>query len=194
MKIESYIYPKSSFLSMEKDMGLIVDHILKNENLKKLLFYDTKDCLKKPKLTDDQSLQLFGKNIKIIPKIYADESILNYMIITFDNFSTNDFNPEFRDNTVSFEIICHLSQWELEDFALRPYRIAAELDSMFNEKHLTGIGVLNFIGASQVLLSDEFAGIVLMYQAVHGEEDKEDIPNPERNKQFIENFNQIFND
>jgi hypothetical protein len=36
----------------------------------------------------------------------------------------------------------------MKDFELRPYKIAAELDYMFNGKHLTGIGKLEFLGAS----------------------------------------------
>ena len=39
MKKEIYTYPKSSFLSTEKDMGIIVDMIMKNERLKKMLYY-----------------------------------------------------------------------------------------------------------------------------------------------------------
>jgi hypothetical protein len=106
MKIESYKYPKSSFLAMDKDMSIIVDYFLKNERLKKLLFYTTKDCLKKPNLTDDESLELFGKNIKIVPKLYVDGSVLTYVIISFDNFTPSG-NPEFRDSIVEFDIICH---------------------------------------------------------------------------------------
>jgi hypothetical protein len=53
MKIEKYTYPKSSFLSTEKDMNIIVDMIVKNNRLKKMLYYTTKDCLQKPNLTDD---------------------------------------------------------------------------------------------------------------------------------------------
>ena len=45
MKIETYKFPHSSFLAMEKDMSIIIDYILKNERLKKLLFYTTADCL-----------------------------------------------------------------------------------------------------------------------------------------------------
>jgi hypothetical protein len=45
MKKEIYSYPRSSFLSIEKDLDLIVTKILKNENLKKLLYYTSKDCL-----------------------------------------------------------------------------------------------------------------------------------------------------
>jgi hypothetical protein len=74
---------------------------------------------------------------------------------------------------------------------LRPYRIAAEIDSMFSEKRLTGIGKLHFMGASQIILNDEFAGLTLMYQAVHGEEDKKGTPNPMDEEQFVNDFNEL---
>ena len=89
---------------------------------------------------------MFKNNIKIVPKLYIDGSVLNYILINFDNFTPSE-NPEFRDNTIEFDIICHFDQWKLKDFQLRPYRIAAELDSMLDKKHLTGIGQINFIGA-----------------------------------------------
>lgn len=193
MKKMTYTYPKSSFLSTEKDMSLIVDMMMKNDSLKKMLRYTTKDCMSKPKLTEDETLELFGKNIKIVPKLYVDNSVLNYIIVHFDNFTPNASNPEFRDNIVEFDIICHFDQWHMKDFQLRPYKIAAEIDSMFNDKHLTGIGTLQFLGASHITLTDEFAGLCLMYSAVHGEEDKKNMPNPADEEQFLENFNNMFN-
>lgn len=193
MKIESYNFPKSSFLSMEKDMDLIVNMIMKNNRLKKMLYYTTKDCMSKPDLTEDQSLELFGKNIKIVPKLYVDGSVLNYIIVSFDNFTENNTNPEFRDNIIEFDIICHFDQWHLKDFELRPYKIAAELDYMFNEKRLTGIGRLEFLGANQMILTDEYAGLCLMYRAVHGEEDRKGMLNADDEQAFIENFNTMFN-
>ena len=194
MKKEVYSYPKSSFLSMEKDMNIIVNMILKNERLKKLLYYTTKDCLLKPNLTEDQSLELFGKNIKLVPKLTVDGSVLAYIIINFNQFSPNANNSEFRDNIIEFDIICHFDQWQLKDFELRPMKIAAELDSMFNDRHLTGIGKTEFIGANQILLTDEFAGICLLYRAVHGDEDKKKMPNPNNEQAFVENFDNMFNE
>jgi len=82
---------------------------------------------------------LFNKNIKIVPKLYVDNEVLNYIWIKFDNFFESS-NPEFRDNTIEFDIVCHFDQWQMEDFNLRPYRIAAELDSMLDKQKLTGIG------------------------------------------------------
>ena len=192
MKKETYKYPHSSFLSVEKDMSIVVDYLFKNNKLKKLLYYTTKDCLTQPNLTDDETLSMFGKQIKMIPKLQVDGEVLNYIIVSFDNFTPNE-NTEFRDNIIEFYIICHFDQWQMNDFQLRPYRIAAELDTMFNNKHLTGIGTLKFLGANQMILTDEFAGLCLMYSATHGEEDKKHTLNPKDEEQLIQNFDEIFN-
>ena len=174
MKIDRTKALKSSFLSIEKDMGLIMQEMLKNERLKKLLFYTSADALEpdKARLTPEESLSLIGTSLKNIPKIYIDNEVLNYVIINFDNFTPNPTNPEFRDNIIEFDILCHFKQWQLKDFKLRPYRIAAEIDSMFDGKHLTGIGKLEFLGGTLIAQNDEFGGVALLYRAVHGEEDK----------------------
>ena len=182
MKIERFFPPKSSFLSIEKDLGIIIDQIMQNDRLKRLLYYTSKDALTRPNLTTDQSLEMFGKNIKIVPKLYVDNEVLNYVVINFDNFTPNVKNTEYRDNIIEFDIVCHFDQWHMGDFMLRPYRIAAEIDSTFDRKHLTGIGTLNFLGANEIILNDELGGLCLMYEAIHGEEDKKNMPTPEREK------------
>lgn len=192
MKINGYELPKSAFLSVNKDMGQLVDLFLKNERLKKLLYYTSKDCLQRPPLTQEESVGLIGKNIKNVPKLVIDKSVLNYIIINFDNFTLSG-NPEFRDCIVEFDIICHFDQWQMPDFDLRPYRIAAEIDGMVNEKRFSGLGKLEFVGASQIVLTDEFAGLCLMYTAVHGTDDEQNAPNPQQDLDIINNFNQIFN-
>lgn len=194
MKIVNYDFPHSSFLSVEKDMEIITNKMLQNERLKRLLYYTTNNALDLPPIGEEASLELFGKQIKNVPKLYIDKSVLNYIIISFDNFTTNAENQEFRDNIISFDIICHFDQWQLKGFQLRPYKIAAEIDSMFDKKHLTGIGKLEFLGANQLILNDEFAGLSVMYQAIHGEEDKKNLPNPIENDQFIEEFDETWND
>ena len=193
MKIVNYEFPHSSFLSVEKDMEIITNKFFKNDRLKKLLYYTTKNALDEKNIGEEETYALFGKNIKIVPKLQIDKEVLNYIIIGFDNFTPNGENPEFRDNIISFDIICHFDQWQLNGFQLRPYKIAAEIDSMFNNKHLTGIGTLQFLGANQLIINDEFAGISLMYQAIHGEEDKKNMPNPIEQDKFEKEFNAMWN-
>ena len=195
MKIESYSFPKSSFLAIDKDMELLVNHFLKNDRLLKLLYYDTPNALSQPQVPQDKALAMFGKQIKIVPKLKVDQPEFCYIIISFDNFTPNMTNPEFRDNIVSFDIVCHFDQWNLGDFALRPYKIAAEIDSMFNKKRLTGIGTVDFIGANQIVLSDEFAGLTLMYQTIHGYrgEDSINALNPKEQEDINSNWDKVFN-
>lgn len=192
MIIKNYEIPHSSFMSVDKDLQIITEWMMKNKNLCKILYYTDRNALDRPALTEEQKVSLFGKQIKIVPKLYVDGSVLAYVIISMDNFTRSE-NPEFRDNIISFDIICHFDQWQLKDFQLRPYRIAAEIDSMFDNKRLTGIGELHFIGANQIILNDEFAGLTLMYEAVHGGEDKKKTPNPADQKQFEKDFNELFN-
>lgn len=193
MKLKSYEYPHSSFLSVEKDLDIITSTMMKNERFKKLLYYTTSDALERSNLSNKETAELFSKNIKIVPKLYVDGSVLAYVIINFDNFVPNATNPEFRDNIISFDIICHFDQWDLNDFKLRPYKIAAEIDTMFNNKHLTGIGELQFLGANQIILTDEFAGLSLTYAAIHGEDDKKNMLNPQEQTEYNIDFNKLFN-
>ena len=194
MKKATYQFHKSSFISIEKDMGTIVDMMLKNNRLKKLLYYNLENCLFQENLTEDQSLELIEDGyIRMVPKLYVDKDVLNYIIISFDNFTPNMTNPEFRDNIISFDIICHFNQWQMPNFQLRPYKIAAEIDTLFNNRHLSGIGELQFLGANQILINDEFGGISLMYSAVHGEDDKINSPNELDQEDMDFNFDEIFN-
>ena len=188
MRIDKTIFPKSSFLAVEKDTAIIMSEILANDRLKKLLYFNTPDALSLDKLTQEQTLSLVGNHIKILPKIKVDEKMQSYLILKFNTFAPNVRNPEFRDNIIEFDIVCHFDQWNLNDFQQRPIRIAAELDSMFNKKHLTGIGVLQFVSGGPFVLNDEFGGFCLRYKAIHGEEDKTPMPTPEQEAQLMEEY------
>jgi hypothetical protein len=69
MKIQTYKFPESSFLSVEKDYAILMDYILKDERLKKLLYYPYKDALSRSGLTQEQTRELIEKHIKVIPRL-----------------------------------------------------------------------------------------------------------------------------
>ena len=188
MKINNTKEPVSAFLSVEKDAALIMDRIFENKNLQKLLYYNTPDALYRPALTEEQMQELIENNIKFVPKIHVDKLVETYLLVNFDGFQTT-YNPEFRDNIIEFDIICHVDQWMLKDFKLRPFRIAAELDSMLDKKHLTNMGQMEFLSLDSKLVENaEFAGMCLRYRVVHGGEDKYYMPNPRDEANFLENF------
>ena len=144
----------SSFLSCEKDLQLILKKLFLEypehaEALKRLLIIGTKDCLdmsnlKYKEIVDRYSIKdmIDQGYIRRSPKIQIEEheEIKSYIVISFDDFTLNDTNPEFRDCTISFDIICHLDYWDIGNFRLRPLMIAGYIDGILNGSRLSGIG------------------------------------------------------
>ena len=172
MKVGEDFFPKSSFLATDKDLALIINKLLNNQRLCKMLYYTQKDCLNAPDLTMEQKLTMINKQIKIVPKIDIDKDCPNYIIVTLDNFSPNASNSEFRDCTINFDILCHPDHWNLGNFQLRPHKLAGEIDAMLNNQKLTGIGEIHLITGSNLVLNDDLMGMSLIYQTIHGVEDQ----------------------
>lgn len=175
---------KTSFYSCEKDAEIIIQKLFADGNsysaqLKRLLVLNTKDCLdisnqNYNKIIANTSVKdlIEGNYITLVPKIKMKEheEVKSYIILSFDNFVETS-NPEFRDCTVSFDIICHTDYWDLGDYKLRPLKIAGIIDGILNDSKLTGIGELQFLGLNQLILSEELAGYTLTFQATHGSDD-----------------------
>lgn len=172
MKANTYEYPKSSFLGMAKDTALIINKLLSNNDLLKLLYYADRDCLKKSILTPEQKKELFEKKyISCVPEVKIDEDIRTYLRITYDAFTPSVDNSFYRDHIVEVKIICHFDNWDLGNFEQRPYRIAGEIDALLDQQRLTGIGTFQFIGADQDVYDENYGGVTLRYLAVRGHED-----------------------
>ena len=178
MKHNSYEYPKSSLLGMPKDAAIIIDRILSNPNLLRLLVYETRDWQSQPLPNGEQIKELFTSHqISSVPKIKIDSKEKTYIRLTYGTVIRNASNPEYRDNTFGIDIICHYDNWDLGDFELRPYRVAGEIDAMLDKTHFTGIGELEFVSATPYVYNEEFAGVSLTYLAVRGHEDQKNPVN-----------------
>ena len=182
----------SSFLSIEKDIELILTKLffenkIENKQLLRLLVIPMKDCLSnttkeayKAKIADTTLATLVQDGyIKLAPKIPMPEheEVKSYIIISFDNFSMNATNPEFRDCTIHFDIICHTDYWAMDNYQIRPLKIAGYIDGILNNAKLTGIGTLNFVGCKEVVFDEVLSGYTLSYRAIHGSDDS--IPSEE---------------
>ena len=182
----------SSFLSCEKDFEkilrkLFIENRPHSDELKRLLIINTKDCL------DDKTNTAYSEKlksmsmaklredgyIKLEPKISIPEheEVKSYILISFDNFFPNATNPQFRDCTVTFDILCHTDYWDIGNYRLRPLKIAGYIDGILNNTRLSGIGTFQFAGCNELVLDQTFSGYTLMYKAIHGSDDI--IPNKE---------------
>ena len=176
----------SSFLSCEKDIETILKKLFieskpYSDILKRLLVINTKDCLEDNsevvlnKIQQTTLSQLIkDKYIRLSPKIEIEEhdEVKAYLIISSDNYTTNETNPYYRDCTITFDIICYTDYWDIGNYRLRPLKIAGYIDGILNNAKLSGIGTFNFIGCNELILNETLSGYTLSYRAIHGNDDK----------------------
>lgn len=176
----------SSFLSCEKDIEMIlrklfVESMPYSDILKRLLVINTKDCLENKSQTVLEKLKqtslsqlIKDKYIRLSPKIEIEEhdEVKAYLIISSDNYTTNETNPYYRDCTITFDIICYTDYWDIGNYRLRPLKIAGYIDGILNNAKLSGIGTFNFIGCNELILNETLSGYTLSYRAIHGNDDK----------------------
>lgn len=184
---------RSSFLSCEKDTETILQRLFiesrpYSDILKKLLIVNTKDCLTADgakanamqKAIDSKNLKTLidEQYIRLSPKIRLGEheEVKAYVLISFDNFTPNANNPEYRDCTVTFDIVCHTDYWNLDNYQQRPLKIVGYIDGILNETKLSGIGNFHFMGCNQLILNEDLSGYTLMYRAVHDVDGDDKIP------------------
>lgn len=190
MRVDLFKRIDSSFLSCEKDTETILRRLFiesrpYSDILKKLLVINTTDCLTSnnpnyKKKIDSMSIKDLKDNqyIRLSPKLTfgEHEEIKSYILISFDNFTPNESNPEFRDCTVSFDIFCHTDYWDLDNYQLRPLKIAGYIDGILNNTKLSGIGKFHFMTLNQLGLDENLSGYTLMYRAIHSVDGDDKIP------------------
>ena len=154
------------FSVMGENTFLIANKIMQNQNICRLLKYQTKNPFdKNADQPDVDGVDLIHKQILIVPKVFDDSTEkMSYIISVFDDFVVNQINPDFKVSTVRFDIACPYDEWILNERSLRPYLIMEEIDKMFNQSKLKGIGNLEFWRADNLTLSPWIGGYSMRYK------------------------------
>ena len=101
----------------------------------------------------------------IIPKIFDDSTEkTSYVVAMFSGFTTNMLNPDYKLSTVRFDVACPYDEWVLNDKSLRPYLLMQEIDDMFNQAQMAGIGTLQFVRADSLVLTPQIGGYSMLYR------------------------------
>lgn len=152
------------FAVMGDNTFKILNKIVNNQRICRLLKYQVRDPFS-DKYEDVDGVDLLNKQILAVPKVFdASTEKMSYIIAVFDNFVVNQFNPDFKISTVRFDIACPYDEWLLDENSLRPYLIMQEIDNMFNQGKLAGIGNLQFHRADMLTLSPQLGGFSMEYK------------------------------
>lgn len=151
---------------MGENIFQIAKMISRDQTICRLLHYTNKNPLSK-EYPDIKGTDLLHQNILVVPK--PPDSLLtkeNFIVVLFDNFVLDRYNKDFKISTVRFNVICPFDEWLIEEESLRPYLLMQQIDNIFNEKKLSGIGNLKFENAEELIISPQLGGYNMEY-SVH---------------------------
>ena len=153
------------FAVMGENAFNIANKLMQNQKLCRLLKYQVRDPFDKEKYEDVDGITLLNRQIMIMPKIFDDSTEkTSYIVAMFSNFVINALNPDFKLSSIRFDIACPYDEWVLNDKSLRPYLMMQEIDDMFNQAQMAGIGTLQFVRAESIVLTPQIGGYSMLYQ------------------------------
>ena len=153
------------FAVMGQNLFKILNRLSHNQKICRLLKYQDATPLKEDdKHIDVNGVTLLNKQLLYVPKYPEDGIECSYVMAVFNHFSINPINPDFKLTTIRFEIVCPYTEWIIEENNLRPYLIMQEIDDMFNQASLSGLGKLQFLKSEPLTLSPQMGGYTMEYQ------------------------------
>lgn len=140
------------------NMQKIINRLMSNQNLMKLLYYTDKDPLAQPDLTEEQlDKEILEKLIKIVPRVGPKEDAKSMLGMRIVRGTQNSENMEFRDIMIQMEVFVPMTQWLIKNSNLRPFCIMGEILKTINNKNINGLGRITGGNFDLNFLTDEMS-------------------------------------
>ena len=148
---------------MSDNLIIIIDEILKQQELCKLIHYNEKFPFEQPNLTLPAN-HLIRTDEKVLPYMFDEKAVLE------EQSQLRVYYPEFQfvngqvvENTlIHFDIICAKTLWLINvggKGKIRPYEMIKYLVSHLYDRSIGTVGKLRFIGGQQLTVNEKFASI-----------------------------------
>jgi len=145
----------------------IIQRLLANSNLLKLLWYTDKDPLSEQHIAVDQAAA-YGHGddgvIRIIPVVGTMEDARSIITLRVLRGIPSNENNEFLDIYFSIEIFVPNEQWIIKDNNLRPYAIMGEVQRSLEGKKINGLGEIRGSGFAVNFFTEEISAFIMNFK------------------------------
>jgi len=132
-----------AFDDLDNNLQNIMITLLENENICKLLYYNTADALDKPNV--ENPLDLISTKFYNQTFIPPTETESTYITIFFDRFDGVDGNPYLKRGRLFINVSTHRNLWNINS-GLRVVKIIAEIDKILNKQRVSNSLTKDFFG------------------------------------------------
>lgn len=157
----------SRFRHLNENINNILMMILDNQNLCKLIAYNSDDPYSEPDI--DDTSPLISTKIFPFPKIpKATTEASSFLTVYFNNFRLSK-NNGLKEGLIVFDVVCHLDLWMMKGTGMiRPFSVLHELDEMFNHQRVAGVKKLQFSDGKFLYVNENYAGYQVGYEFFSG--------------------------
>jgi hypothetical protein len=146
---------------LSPNLIILLKEVMKNQNICKLLTYNSENPFIEPDITDTNSL-MFDK-IFPFPFGLTTNTEEGTQLRIYYYKTRLKHNKVIEDTTIFFDIICSKTKnvWLINDGEpkIRPYEIASELITHLGKEPIGTVGKLNFEEAFPIHLNEKFDAI-----------------------------------
>lgn len=145
----------------------IIKRLLGNDELVKLLYYEDKDPLGQPALSEEfKQKEIFEKLIKIVPLVGTNTESKSKVVVYITRAGKHPQNNEFKNITIHISVFVPLTSWIIKDSNLRPFAILGRLQESLDGKTINGLGRLSGGDFELKLLTEEMSCYEQTYSLV----------------------------
>lgn len=143
------------------NLKIILNQLVNNQKICKLIYYNSTDALSQPDLVLPQNSLI---NTKIFPYPFN----INYQGGECTQIRVYYPKADFENNEVTvnediyFDTICHKNLWLISGSSIRPYTIASEIFNIFSKNSIETLGILHFVTLRHVYINENYDAIRLV--------------------------------
>jgi hypothetical protein len=155
---------RGQFTDLDDQLQRVIVEILNNENICKLLYYNTPDALSQPPVEDTYSLlrtRIYTQTFKP-----PTDSQSTYITVFFNDFDALPNNPYLKHGRLFINIMTHRDLWDING-GLRVVKIMGELDLLLNRNRVTNSITKDFFkNAKYTPVSDLYNSYSMTYSNI----------------------------
>lgn len=152
------------FEKIEELLSSIRIKLLTSEKIRKLLYYNTEDCLEKPAPT----IQEVEKLIMLKPIVDVTETSPENNMPSFISIAMTetDIYDDGINTGLKLAIATHRNIWQLNNKKLRPFQIVSEIEKLLNKQKFSTAGKLMMRVVKEVYFTEELVGFIVLLDVV----------------------------
>lgn len=147
------------YKDLNNDILKIIHEINSNENIRRLLYFNTQDALSRPDLPPNNLIMT--KIFPVWKRVDIEDEVSSFCFIYFDEVkNASKDNIYFRDIKVYIDVITHIDSL-LVNSGSRLYSLMEEVDEEINDTFINGLkslASLKFSFSSPISVNEKFVG------------------------------------